>query len=202
MFQVILLVLLGANNGAREIVRERALVVKELRHGLSIGAFLTAKVMVCLLLSAMQAGWMTAFVRWICQFPGDGMAQFFILFLTTLSMSLTCLAVSAFTRTSERASLASIYFVGLQLPLSGAVLALPDAISTFTRPFIAAYWGWSGYLRTMIDSAHYDAVRLTTDTTMATYPLAACVLTLHCCLALGLTAWFISRLMHVDPNEV
>ena len=35
-----------------------------------------------------------------------------------------CLAISSLMRTAEQASLMSIYLVGFQLPLSGAVLAL------------------------------------------------------------------------------
>src|SRR5690606_23647360 len=127
-----------------------------------------------------------------CNFPGQALPQFVVLFLVTLTMSLTCLAVSAAMKTTEKASLVSIYFVGLQLPLSGAVLALPEWISGCTRPFIAAYWGWSGYLRTFIDSAHYDAVRQATDTTIATWPAALAVLLAHAALALGVT-WLLIR---------
>ena len=43
----------------------------------------------------------------------------------------------------DRASLLSIYLVGFQLPLSGAVLALPEQVEGFIRPFISAYWAWS-----------------------------------------------------------
>ena len=68
-------------------------------------------------------------------------------------MSVTCLAISSASKSPERASLLAIYLVGLQLPLSGAVLALPEIVSTLCRPFIAAYWGWSGYLKTLSDYA-------------------------------------------------
>jgi hypothetical protein len=54
--------------------------------------------------------------------------------------------------------LLSVYLVGFQLPLSGAVLALPDAIGTMVRPFIAAYWSWSGYLQTLRETRFYDLV--------------------------------------------
>lgn len=179
MFQVILLVLMGSNNGAREIARERALLQKELRLGLSPWAYLFTKLTFCGLLSFLQASWMTFFVRVICRFPGDGTDQFVILFLVTLAMSFTCLAISANMRSPEKASLVAIYFVGLQLPLSGAVLALPEALSWLTRPVIAAYWGWSGYLQSMVDSPHYDVVRQATETFIAPFYLCVLVLVGH-----------------------
>jgi triacylglycerol esterase/lipase EstA (alpha/beta hydrolase family) len=55
-------------------------------------------------------------------------------------------------KTAEQASLLSIYIVGFQLPLSGAVLALPDNLEKFTQPFISAYWSWSGSITSMQDS--------------------------------------------------
>ena len=46
------------------------------------------------------------------------------LLLVNAAMTSICLAVSSLMRTAEQASLLSIYLVGFQLPLSGAVLAL------------------------------------------------------------------------------
>ena len=85
-------------------------------------------------------------------------------------MSMTCLAISSAAKSPERASLLAIYLVGLQLPLSGAVLALPELVSNICRPFIAAYWGWSGYLKTLRPpSPLYDVVRESTNTHIADF---------------------------------
>ena len=86
---------------------------------------------------------------------------------------------SSLTRSAENASLLSVYLVGFQLPLSGAILALPHFIGTVTRPFIAAYWGWSGYLQTMRESRFYDFVQSTSQTEIAPIELAAWVLIMH-----------------------
>src|SRR5271154_6548696 len=102
---------------------------------------------------------MTWFVKTVCGFPGEFVQQFAVLFITTVAMSITCLAISSVSKSPERASLLAIYLVGLQLPLSGAVLALPDLVSDICRPFIAAYWGWSGYLKTLSSPPLYDIVR-------------------------------------------
>jgi len=73
------------------------------------------------------------------------------------------------------------------------VLALPEYVSTFCRPFIAAYWGWSGYLKTLANSPHYDIVRQSTDTAIADFYPCLFVLSLHAILG-GLVAWvFVAR---------
>jgi len=74
--------------------------------------------------------------------------------------------------------------VGFQLPLSGAILALPDFLGWMIRPVISAYWAWSGYLQTLKDTRFYDLVRAITETPLATSQMATWVLTLH--LGLGL----------------
>jgi ABC-type multidrug transport system ATPase subunit len=179
MFQVVLLTLIGANNGAREIAKERGILAKELRTGLSPTAYLFVKEIQIVGLCAIQAFWMALFVKTVCGFPGELMEQVGILFMTTLAMSTTCLAISAASPSPERASLLAIYLVGFQLPLSGAALALPDWLSGICRPFIAAYWGWSGYLETFHDTRYFDIVRQATNTWIAPYWLGCGVLGAH-----------------------
>jgi hypothetical protein len=88
-------------------------------------------------------------------------------------------------RTSEQASLLSIYLVGFQLPLSGAVLALPENIESFTRPFISAYWGWSGSVEGLQTQVH-DAVKSVIDTSLSASQ--ACTYTLCAHIGVGLLA--------------
>jgi ABC-type multidrug transport system ATPase subunit len=194
MFQVILLALMGANNGAREIAKERDVLEKELRAGLSPWAYVTTKGFLVLALSIAQAFWMTWFVKTLCDFPGSFPAQFAAFFATTLAMSVTCLAISSTLKSPESASLLAILLVGLQLPLSGAVLALPKAINALCQPFIAAYWGWSGYLKTLSETKLYDIVSQATSTPIADFSLCLIVLLLHS-LICGVVAWmFVARI--------
>lgn len=193
MFQVILLTLIGANNGAREIAKEHDVLIKELRVGLSPAAYVTTKFLQVAFLCLLQAFWMTWFVKTVCGFPGSLWAQFGILFATILAMSTTCLAISAACKTPERASLLAIYLVGFQLPLSGAALSLPDWLSLACRPFIAAYWGWSGYLKTFEDTRHYDIVKQSTETFIAPYGASMAVLGLHVLIALFLAWIFVGK---------
>jgi ABC transport system ATP-binding/permease protein len=185
MFQVILLTLMGANNAAREIAKERQVLTKELRAGLSPPAYLLTKVGQVFGFSLLQSVLMAGLVKILCGFPGEAMEQFFILFMATFAMSCTCLFFSAISNTPERASLLSIYLVGLQLPLSGAVLALPEWLKEVTRPFITGYWGWSGYLRTFENFRHFDIVKQVSKTDIASYKLSIIVLSLHVIVSLS-----------------
>lgn len=127
-------------------------------------------------------------------FPMESLCQFSVLFAATLAVSASCLAISASAKSPERASLLAIYLVGLQLPLSGAVLALPDMVSWITRPFIAAYWGWSGYIKSFASFRHYDIVKQSTDTYIANVELCLLVLGLHIVVAAIFCWYFIANL--------
>ena len=193
MFQVVLLTLMGANNSAREIAKERNILNKELRAGLSPTAYVASKFLQTLVLCTLQAGWMTWFIKTMCGFPGSALAQYGILFATALAMSATCMAISAYAKSPERASLLSIYLVGFQMPLSGAALALPDWLNGICRPFIAAYWGWSGYLKTFEATRHYDIVKQSTKTAIASYDMSVAVLGFHVLLSVAAAIYFSRR---------
>ncbi len=144
MFQVILLTLMGANNGAREIAGERLLYEKERLAGLRPGAYAASKLCFTGVLAVFQGVWMTFFVKMICVFPGPWDVQVVTLALVCAAMTWVCLAFSAWMSSAEKASTLSIYLVGFQLPLSGVVLALPVYLVWLFRPFINAYWGLGG----------------------------------------------------------
>jgi len=90
-----------------------------------------------------------------------------VLALVALSMTYVSLGISALSSSAEKASLLAIYFVGFQLPLSGAVLALPAPLDVITRPFIAAYWGWSGVLQSMKETRFYEMVDVVSQTALS-----------------------------------
>jgi hypothetical protein len=108
-------------------------------------------------------------------------------------MTAICLGISALMRTAEQASLLSIYLVGFQLPLSGAVLALPGAIEGFTRPFISAYWAWSGSVNAL-EPKVLDAVKTVIDTSLSAKQ--ACMYTLAFHVGAGLIAAWIGTRRH------
>ena len=179
MFEVVLLTLMGANNSGREIAGERQIFEKEKLAGLGTGAYLLSKILFLGLLCAVQSLWMGFFIHHTCSFPGELAPQLLFLFLVNAAMTSVCLAISSSMGNAEQASLASIYLVGFQLPLSGAVLALPQWLGTLTRPFIAAYWSWSGMLQTLRGERYYDIAAMVIQTTLSAGDVCLMVLLVH-----------------------
>jgi hypothetical protein len=173
------LTLVGSNNGAREIAAERTIFEKEKFAGVRVSSYIASKAAYLSVLVVAQSLWMAVFVSTICRFPGDLLSQAGLLLLVNGAMTAVCLGISSVTKSAEHASLISVYLVGFQLPLSGAVLALPKAIGWLTQPFIAAYWGWSGYLQTMRDTRFYDVVQSVSRTDLSPLELCAWVLGSH-----------------------
>lgn len=188
MFQVILLTLMGANNSAREIAAERPIFEKEKLAGLHPSAYVASKAAFLFLPVAAQSLWMGLFVHHVCGFPGDLGMQLVLLAMVNAAMTAVCLGVSSFSSSSEQASLVSIYLVGFQLPLSGAVLALPALLGDAVRPFISAYWSWSGILQTLKSERYYDIVQTVVQSPLS--PLGLCLWVLGAHIAAGLfVAW-------------
>lgn len=187
MFQVVLLSLMGSNNSAREIAGERPIYEKEKFGGLRPSAYLASKVAFLACLVIGQSLWMAFFVNFFGSFRGDFIQHAGFLLLVNAAMTAICLAISSLMRTAEQASLLSIYLVGFQLPLSGAVLALPENIEAFTRPFISAYWAWSGSVEALQTQVH-DAVKSVIDTSLSSQEACLYALTAHIVVAL-IAAW-------------
>ncbi|MEN9975525.1 MAG: hypothetical protein RLZZ282_1531, partial [Verrucomicrobiota bacterium] len=187
MFQVVLLSLMGSNNSAREIAGERPIYEKEKFGGLRPSAYLASKVAFLACLVITQSLWMAFFVNFFGAFRGDFVQHAGFLLLVNAAMTSICLAISAMMRTAEQASLLSIYLVGFQLPLSGAVLALPEKIDGFTRPFISAYWAWSGSVEALQTQVH-DAVKSVIDTGLSGQDACLYALGAHIGVAL-MAAW-------------
>jgi ABC-type multidrug transport system ATPase subunit len=193
MFQVVLLTLMGANNGAREIAGERQIFEKERLKGLRMSVYSLSKLIFTGSIALVQGLWMALFVKVICQFPGSYLPQLGMMALCCVAMTFVCLGMSAVLSSAERASLLSIYLVGFQLPLSGVVLALPDAAVWVLRPFINAYWSWAGYFASMKDFQVYDAYRMGNVSWLPTEFVAAAVLGLHIIVGAAMVCWGCSR---------
>ncbi len=179
MFQVILLALMASNNAAREVAAERLIFEKEKLGGLRPISYLASKTVFLAMLVTAQSVWMAAFVTFICRFPGDFVLQTWLLLLGNAAITAASLGISSLMKSPEQASLVSIYLVGFQIPLSGAFLALPGVLSVVSRPFIAAYWSWSGVVETMRETRFYDAVQMVTQTDLSGIPLCLWALTFH-----------------------
>jgi len=193
LFQVILLTLMGSNNGAREIAAERQIFEKERFAGLCASAYASSKLIFASLIAVGQGIWMMGFVKYICEFPGASLPQAGVLVLSCVSMTAICLGFSALFNSADKASLLSVYLVGFQLPLSGIVLALPDVLVWLCRPFINAYWGWAGYFGSMRATRLYDAYRVDSNEWIPSPELAAAVLLIHFLIGAAMVFWGCQR---------
>ncbi len=188
MLQVVLVTLMASNNAAREIAGERLILEREKLGGLSPLAYVISKVLFLGVFVLAQSLWMGVFVDMVVGgLPGHLVTKLVLLVLASAAMTSICLGISALSRTPEKATILSIYLVGFQLPLSGAVLTLPGWLEGVVNPFIAAFWSWSASLRSMSDTAFYDAVKKVTDTTLVSPGLAAFVLLAHVLIGLSMT---------------
>jgi len=188
MFQVILLGLMGSNNAAREIAGERLIFEKEKYGGVRNSAYLASKVAFLGMLVLVQSLWMFMFVQYFWPFRGDMLGHFGFLLLANASITAVCMAISSYAKTPDQGSLLSIYLVGFQLPLSGAILALPGFIEQLVRPFIAAYWAWSGSIGGLEISVR-NAVEKAIDTSLSGIDTCCIVLLLHITLGIVIS-WF------------
>ena len=184
MFQIVLLALMGSNNSSREIAAERLIFEKEKFAGLRPGAYVASKTFFLGALVLAQSLWMGVFVNSIVHFPGNLGPQLLLLVLVNAAVTAICLGISSIMKSAEQASLVGVYLVGFQLPLSGAVLALPEVLGWITRPFIASYWGWSGFISAMRDTRAYGAVGKITQTALSDVPVCVWVLAFHILLGL------------------
>ncbi|MBK1829856.1 ATP-binding cassette domain-containing protein [Verrucomicrobiaceae bacterium R5-34] len=197
MFQVVLLSLMGSNNSAREVAGERLIFEKEKFGGIRPSAYLASKVAFLGSLILIQSLWMAIFVQQFWKFP-DGTDTGFLdhtvfLVMVNAAMTFVCLGISSLMKTAEQSSLLSIYLVGFQLPLSGAVLALPESIESITRPFISAYWAWSGSIDSM-NPSYRNAIDAVTETSFQSADACHYLLAIH--IALGLIASYIGLKRH------
>lgn len=193
MFQVVLLGLMGSNNSAREIAGERMIYEKEKFGGLRPAAYLASKIAFLSCLVVAQSLWMAIFVNFFSPFDGEFGQHALFLLLCNGAITSICLGISASMKTAEQASLLSIYLVGFQLPLSGAVLALPEKIEIFTRPFISAYWAWSGSVEALATSKNL-AVKSVISTSITPQNLCLYLLGLH--IAVGLLISWLGAKRH------
>jgi len=189
MFQVVLLALMGANNAAREIAGERLILEKEKFSGLTPLAYIVSKMAFLSVLVAVQSVWMSLFVHLVVRMPGNLLSQTLLLVLVNAAMTAVSLGISGVMATAEQSSLVSVYLVGFQLPLSGAVLALPEWLGVVTRPLIASYWGWAGFLQTLSDTRFYTAVQAMTQTPLASVQMVVGVLLCQALLGVSLAYW-------------
>lgn len=178
--QVLMVIAMAVMNGAREVASERRVWVRERFCGLRPAAYVVSKLLLVLALVLMQSLWLGLFVDAVIGgLPGNGAMRVLLLLFTSLAFTLLSLGTSALSSTADLAAARTWALAFLQIPLSGALLALPAGVNTIVQPFITAYYGWSGSVDTLKGTALFPVLEAVNGTWFATPNLALGMLVVH-----------------------
>jgi ABC transport system ATP-binding/permease protein len=158
LIMVICACLAGMASAVRELVKERAIYVRERAAGLSSGAYLTSKLLVLAVISILQSTFLVLIgVSWR---PMPAHGAFFtgapllelILGIAVLAVASMCLGlfVSAIVSTSEKAMPFLVLFTMVQVVLSGYVVPLANNNGLKQLAVVApSRWGFAAVASTV-----------------------------------------------------
>jgi ABC-type multidrug transport system ATPase subunit/pSer/pThr/pTyr-binding forkhead associated (FHA) protein len=148
LFLALIAVLGGAAGSVRELIKERAMYVRERTAGLSAGAYLLSKITVLGLITGLQAALLVLIGVSGVPLPRHGaylpspLVEILLAVVVLAIASMTVgLAVSAFVDSSEKTMQALVLIAIAQVMLSGGVLALGIGLQQLS--YVApARWGF------------------------------------------------------------
>ena len=114
----------GCNNAAKELVKERAIFVRERDFNLRAASYLASKVLVLMLIGAVQVTLLFGIVKVCCGPAGAAAKQWLVLTLLVFAGTTLGLALSALARTEEVAAALVPIAVIPQIILAGAIAPL------------------------------------------------------------------------------
>ncbi len=155
LFLALIAVLGGAAGSVRELIKERAMYIRERTAGLSAGAYLLSKVTVLGLITGIQAAVLVLIGVSGVPLPRHGaylpspLAEILLAVVALAIASMTVgLAVSAFVDSSEKTMQALVLIAIAQVMLSGGVLALGIGLKQLA--YVApARWGFGATASTV-----------------------------------------------------
>ncbi len=155
LFLALIAVLGGAAGSVRELIKERAMYIRERTAGLSAGAYLLSKVTVLGLITGIQAAVLVLIGVSGVPLPRHGaylpspLAEILLAVVVLAIASMTVgLAVSAFVDSSEKTMQALVLIAIAQVMLSGGVLALGAGLRQLA--YVApARWGFGATASTV-----------------------------------------------------
>ena len=193
LIQIIFVIFMAVRNGSREIAAERNLFERERLGGLRAPAYLVSKILFVTCLFLAQSVWFTIFLDMaIGKLPGSPVARVGLIVLTSGAFTLLSLGISAISRDSERASNLCLLLAFLQIPFSGALLALPNVVGSLVHPLATSYSGWSGIMDTM-PAALIQSLDTINGTWFATPAKAATLLGIHALIGIILCSVGLAR---------
>lgn len=188
LIQIMLVLAFGVRTSAREIAGERPLYHRERAGGLHPLAYLLGKLGYVIPMVLLQTFLLGLVVEILTGgLPGFAFARLLLLCLTGIAFSSLCLAVSAFSRTPERAHSQAWTLAFANLFLSGALLGFPRVLGSILNPLSTAYYGWSGGMETLQDTPLYEPLTVFVRTWFAAPALAMAVLLVHFAVGILLT---------------
>ncbi len=194
LLQVVAILFMAVRNGAREIAAERSIWQCEHQGGLRSSAYLTGKALFLGTLVIAQAAWLWIFTDLVTDgMPGNTIVRLVLLILTGAGFTSLCLGISALCADAGRAAARGWQLAFIQLPLCGALLALPQALGNVIHPFITAFYSWSGQVETLKGSLFFQPISTLTGTWFATPGVAITLLIAHLLVGLVLASWGLRR---------
>jgi ABC-type multidrug transport system ATPase subunit/pSer/pThr/pTyr-binding forkhead associated (FHA) protein len=188
----------GSIDAAREIVKERGVLVREAAIGVRLPAYLAAKVAVLWTLVAVQVGILAGIVLAVRPLPGgDAAVLLAVLLLTGFASVAMGLLISAAARSQDQATsfvplalVPQLFFAGAIIPLdqmSGAIRVLSDLV--FARWAYAA----TGAPLDLTERLNAGRASVYGDFFSISVPLALAILCLFVAVLLGLAALLVRR---------
>jgi len=194
MLQVLMVLAMAVRLGAKEIASERTLWNREHRAGLRSSAYVTSKVCFVLPLVLVQSAWLGLFVDMTTGgLPGQSGTRLLLMMLGSAAFTTLTLGLSALSSSPDRASSRAWMFAFAQVPLSGALLALPGGLASTLQTFVTAFYAWSGSLHTLKGTPVFEPFTVSNGTWLATPGVAIFMLLLHASAGLALTIYGVRR---------
>jgi ABC-type multidrug transport system ATPase subunit len=172
----------GCNTAAKELVKERAIFLRERDYNLRVSSYFISKFLVLTVVGLLQSTMLFGIVRPWCRPPGPVFEQGLTLASLAVAGTAAGLLISAFARTEEVATALVPISVIPQIILAGLVAPLKGAVLLIAKGSVTVYWGQQAIERLLPDN---DLVFLGRDRAEWSHALA--VIFAHAFLAAAAT---------------
>ncbi len=152
----------GAINACREIVKERAIFLRELRVGLEIGSYLWARLAVLVLLGFVQCLILVVMVNSQVALKGGPFLHFVVLLAASLAGTSMGLALSAVSGTPDRAVAGVPILLLPQILFSSVILSQPHAsrVTRTLQDLTFTQWSYDAQLEVAAAEPHLGSILL------------------------------------------
>ncbi len=141
---------MGMSNSIQEIVKERTILRREYMTGLSLGAYITSKLIVLGVVCLLQSLCLVGLFSWLVSLPEEGivilpfMELLITTSLTTIASAAMGLVVSALVNNTDRAMTFAPILLIPQILFSGVIFKLEGVINVVSW-FAISRWSMEGY---------------------------------------------------------